>query len=292
METTIQHMREAYRRDGIVKISRDLFPALPTPVQVQVLGDDVIALALSGSDASMRIDSSVEMVKVLKGNLADLNSCSLETKAVLTRLENFVSSSEDWTKLCCTGGILSQVVGAVCAEDEGEEQENWCLYKEKLNIKPAGATGYAPHLDNPSLQVTGLCDHFVTLMLAIDDMTVENGCLRVVKGQWSPHTAGPLCAEVDASTDANPDRDGRRGALRPEVADGMEWEDLECQSGDVYVFNGWIPHRSGANTTQLPRRSVFLTYNCPEDGELRDDYYRIMRITRANFAEKQKKLHL
>ncbi|CAM9169189.1 unnamed protein product, partial [Ectocarpus fasciculatus] len=214
----------------------------------------------------------------------------IESRQVLTRLENFVLSHRGWSSLCGSGGVLSEVVGLVCSEDSyepssGEEHEKWCLYKEKLNLKPAGGTGFAPHFDNPSLQVTGLCDNFITLMIAIDDMTADNGCLRVVRGKWSEDSTAEMCAPVEADAAANPDGNGRRGAMTPEAAAELDWEDVECKSGDMYIFSGWIPHRSGVNATQLPRRAVFLTYNCPEDGDLRDDYYRVMRLLRAKYEE-------
>jgi hypothetical protein len=280
----VSDLRNTYRTEGIVRIPRESFPALPTAAEVKELSDCIVALALSDDDRSGRINSTQETIRVSVGG-------NVESRRVLTRLENFVTCDSDWAELCCTGGILSEIVGLVCSEDDldpssEEEHEKWCLYKEKLNIKPAGGTGFAPHVDSPSLQVVGLCDHFVTLMVALDDMTAANGCLCVSRGSWPEGGGeGGMCETGADSESGDPDAGGRRGALRPDAADVLVWEDVECRRGDVYIFSGWIPHRSGVNATQLPRRAVFLTYNSPEDGELREDYYRAMRKLRADYEK-------
>ena len=125
----------------------------------------------------------------------------------------------------------------------------------------------------------------MTVMVAIDDMTVKNGCLRVVRGEWNEGNRVE-CEVVDGG---NPDGDGRRGAIPADVSDGLEWEDVVCKGGSVYVFNGWVPHRSKANGTRFGRRGVFLTYNTPEDGELREAYYERMRSMREEVRQSEER---
>lgn len=261
-----------YRRDGIVKIS-SFTDELPSSIEIKLLADeacDVHGLTVVTSERIQFVKTGSDVV---------------ESRKVTSRLENFVSSSKKWTELCCTGGILSRIVGLVCSEGT-DDVEPWCLYKEKLNIKPAGSSGFAPHLDSPSLRVTGLCDTFVTVMIAIDDMTVENGCLQVCRGSWTEANSVPC--EDDTPTgvgNSNPDGNGRKGAIRSAAAAELVWEPVECLSGDVFIFSGWLPHRSACNASQLPRRAVFLTYNHSEDGELSETYYRIMRDLRAAYLK-------
>ncbi|KNC83396.1 hypothetical protein SARC_04362, partial [Sphaeroforma arctica JP610] len=195
----------------------------------------------------------------------------------VTRLENFVGTHPKWKELCLD--ILEAAVSDICGY---KSQHNWCLYKEKLNIKPPGGMGFAPHLDAPSLQVTGLAKEFVTVMVAIDDMTVRNGCLRVVKKKWNA-TNMLECTQASAGDD--PDRGGRAGAIPLTVADSLVFEDVLCSSGEMYLFNGYVPHRSGMNTSTLSRRAVFLTYNCETEGILRDEYYASMKQMRDTFKE-------
>jgi ectoine hydroxylase-related dioxygenase (phytanoyl-CoA dioxygenase family) len=46
----------------------------------------------------------------------------------------------------------------------------------------------------------------------------------------------------------------------------MEFVNVLCDPGDLVIFDSYIPHRSGFNTTDESRRSVFLTYNMESDG--------------------------
>ena len=104
-------------------------------------------------------------------------------RQVVCRIENFCGPATDpahhhaaWRDFAM--GPLRHAVSKVC----GEEME---LYKEKLNLKPAGGGGgFAPHIDSPSLRIfthgqPWAVRTFVTAMVAIDDMTEANGCLRL-----------------------------------------------------------------------------------------------------------------
>jgi hypothetical protein len=102
------------------------------------------------------------------------------------------------------------------------------LYKEKLNLKPPGGSGFAPHLDTPSLRValgeTGP-QTFVTVMVAINNMTAQNGCLRIAKGRWSEDNH---CSLVPPEQDGNPDAGGRAGAIPVQEADSFEFVHARC----------------------------------------------------------------
>ena len=39
------------------------------------------------------------------------------------------------------------------------------------------------------------------------------------------------------------------------------------------LFYALIPHRSGPNKTDLPRRAIYLTFNSAAEGDLRKKYY-------------------
>merc|ERR1712146_825398 len=123
-------------------------------------------------------------------------------------------------------------------------------------------------------------------------MTIENGCLQIIKGSWNEGNALKYKTPV-----GDPDRDGRAGELElGEQVDHdgaqqgsershssiLQWENCICSAGDVFIFNGWLPHRSGPNKTQEARRAVFLTYNPPEDGDLRGLYYYLMKELRQD----------
>lgn len=101
----------------------------------------------------IQADRTYETIQVYKNG-------AMEHRRTLTRLENFVHAHEEWKQLC--HGYLRDTLSAVVGQQ-------MVLYKEKLNLKPPGGSGFAPHLDSPSLKVALGEDGpqtFVTVMVA------------------------------------------------------------------------------------------------------------------------------
>jgi len=218
----------------------------------------------------VKVDRSYERIKFLKcGKIGERRS--------LTRLEKFVNYHDEWRELC--NGHLADCISALY-------NERMVLFKEKLNVKPPGGSGFAPHLDTPSLRVSFGKDgpqNFVTVMVAIDNMTISNGCLLVCKGQWSEEKH---CEIIEPEENGNPDAGGRAGAIPENSAQNLTFSDVKCQGGDIVVFNGWAPHRSSPNISPFPRRAVFLTYNPAREGDFHDRYYERMEMIRNEWREK------
>ncbi|KAL3912418.1 MAG: hypothetical protein SGILL_006893 [Bacillariaceae sp.] len=221
---------------------------------------------------SIQADKTYENIKILKTNTGEI-----EHRRTLTRLEHFVDAHEGWSVLCHE--YLQRLVSAALGTE-------MMLYKEKLNLKPPGGSGFAPHLDSPSLRVALGADGpqtFCTVMVAIDDMTMDNGCLRISKGNWSEENH---CQVVQPEKDGDPDAGGRAGAIPLDVADCMTFNDVIVKGGTIVCFNGWAPHRSAANASPFPRRAVFLTYNPKKEGDFHKAYYANMQKLRDEWREK------
>ena len=269
-------LRKIYRNEGIIQLTSALILKTENAADfIASIADDAIAFATLKNDTGKNY---YETVKVIRDKL-------IIERQVLTRIENFISpvTSKDWYMLSSTNGPISKFIGHILYNDGDDDEidRDWCLYKEKLNIKPAGGSGYAAHVDTPSLKVTGLSENIVTVMIAIDDMTEENGCLQVARNQYRKNSPIP-CENGDILT-GDPDGNGRQGAINTNDASNMHWEAIEAKSGDIWLFSGWLPHKSVANKSQHARRALFLTYNHPEDGDLRDIYYQIMREKRQAY---------
>lgn len=220
-------------------------------------------------DNSIASNKTYETIRLLNRNTREI-----EQRRTLTRLENFVNGHSGWKELC--HGHLQRCVSAVT-------QLDMLLYKEKLNLKPPGGSGFAPHLDTPSLRVAlgeSGPQAFVTVMVAIDNMTRDNGCLRIAKGAWNEDNHVPVMVPDD---DGNPDAGGRAGAIASTVTESLDFQDIECRGGDIVIFNGWAPHRSAANASPFPRRAVFLTYNPVDEGDFHDTYYERMNQLRNDW---------
>lgn len=221
-------------------------------------------------------DRSYETIQFTK---IEKETCNMHQRRELTRIENFVNGHKEWSSLC--HDYLAKFISAVCGKE-------MVLFKDKLNLKPPGGTGFAPHLDSPSLRIALGDDgpkNFVTVMVAIDDMTEKNGCLRVWKGLWNEFNHVTV---IEPEEGGDPDAGGRAGAIDPSRVQDDKFESVICKGGDIVAFNGWVPHRSSANASLFSRRAVFLTYNPANEGYYHDDYYSKMKEKREGFQNKLK----
>jgi 2-aminoethylphosphonate dioxygenase len=176
----------------------------------------------------------------------------LAGERLLCRVEDFIPYHAGLRELLRgeeVVGMVSQLMG-----------EPVVLFKEKINYKLPGGKGFEPHQDAPAY-ITFNQKYHITFMISVDPTTIENGCLEVVRG-W--HKRGTLAQKQD-------------GSLAREVVDSLRWEPVTTEPGDVILFDSYIPHRSGPNTTNRPRRVYYVTYNRASEGDRRDDYYRDKR---------------
>eukprot|EP01104_Vermistella_antarctica_P011065 TRINITY_DN303_c0_g1_i2.p1 TRINITY_DN303_c0_g1~~TRINITY_DN303_c0_g1_i2.p1 ORF type:complete len:268 (+),score=75.79 TRINITY_DN303_c0_g1_i2:34-804(+) len=178
---------------------------------------------------------------------------SKDGSRILCRTENFLDAHPEMKELF-TGRIEDMV-----SELLGEES---ILYKEKINFKLPGGDGFKPHQDHAAgWWMYGQTFH-ISMLIAIDDCTVENGCLQVVAGEHTKGLLGPEHEEV-------PD----------ELVKKFKWTPVPGKLGDVVFFDSFVPHRSEPNTTQEGRRILYLTYAKKSEGDFREKYYADKRIS-------------
>lgn len=175
-------------------------------------------------------------------------------RRILCRMENFLQYHAGFEKFLLGQrqlAILSQLMG-----------ESAVLFKEKINMKLSGGKGFTHHQDAPAFTTFQQTYH-ITMMVALDPATVENGCLEVARG-W--HKQGILPQAPD-------------GTLAKEVIADLRWEPVCMEPGDVLFFDSYIPHGSAPNRTESSRRAMYVTYNKASEGSRRDDYFRDKRRT-------------
>lgn len=170
----------------------------------------------------------------------------------LCRIENFLQYHQNWEKTIYNERLM-QILSELFAEEA-------VLFKEKLNFKLPGGNGFTAHQDAPAFASFGQTYH-ITAMISIDETTTHNGCLEMGYGH---HKSGLL-------------KMTEQKVLAPEVIDEIHWEPLETQPGDLVLFDSYIPHRSGPNTTSSARRAAYVTYNPRSQGDKRADYYQHKR---------------
>jgi len=133
------------------------------------------------------------------------------------------------------------------------------VLKEKLIYKWPGTGGYEAHRDGPYLDVSGVPGaEIVTMLVALDPTTLENGTTEFFPGLRLVPTAAPPEEPRDVAAAAI---DGE-WSLMPELA-----------RGDVAIFDGLLPHQSGPNCSDGPRRTYFLTCAPARYADCRDRYY-------------------
>jgi len=152
----------------------------------------------------------------------------------------------DGLRALITEGLLLAQVSALFAEPG-------VLFKEKVNYKHPGGGGFAPHQDATAYRFV---DHHISCMVPLDPATVASGCLYVAPG----YQQGRM------PTDA-------RGCVAADFAAGLDWRPVEVFPGDLLWFDSYTPHKSGTNTSDRPRRALYLTYNAASAGDFRDLYY-------------------
>ena len=160
---------------------------------------------------------------------------------LLCRTERFLEDSELLSDLILRGAI-PETAGRILGEPV-------LLFKEKVNYKLPGGAGFAPHQDAAAYD---FIDLHITCLLAVDTMTVENGCL-----EFARQRERTLVAVNDV------------GCVREDVAADLEWEAMEMQPGDLLFFDSYAIHRSGPNLGDSARRAIYLTYNAAAESDMR-----------------------
>ncbi|MGH9159127.1 MAG: phytanoyl-CoA dioxygenase family protein [Vicinamibacteraceae bacterium] len=136
--------------------------------------------------------------------------------------------------------------------------ERACLFKDKLIFKAPGTVGYNLHQDHISWK--SFPTTFLTVMVAIDPADAESGATEVFPGY---HRRGCLTPQ-----------DGMYHQLPDGAVDQSAGVVLDLAPGDIAIFSGFTPHRSGPNRSRHWRRLLYLSYNGLSDGgEQRDQHY-------------------
>lgn len=127
--------------------------------------------------------------------------------------------------------------------------EHVVFLSDKIVFKNAAADFGSPwHQDYPYW----LGQHKLSVWIALDNATPDNGCLRVVPGS---HAAGAIEHGGDAS-----DGIGFGNRLKPSDIDPSQIVDLPALQGDVILFHDLLFHASYPNQSGKDRWALISTY--------------------------------
>ena len=96
-------------------------------------------------------------------------------------------------------------------------------------------------------------DRLISVVLHLDDATVDYGCLRMMPGR---HKEGLL-----------PRPDGETRIIAKDVEDPSIAEDVTGAAGSVVLFSCYTPHHSFPNRSAHGRRAILYTYNPASEGD-------------------------
>ncbi len=155
---------------------------------------------------------------------------------------------EYFTKHPRIADVLRQVVGAHLAQgywDHGVK----CM-QSMFFAKPPGKPGQAWHQDEAFIPTRdrSLCGAWI----AIDDATIDNGCLWVLPGSHKPGVLYPQAEHGNPDEfDVSPESYG---------FDSSAESPVELAAGSVLFFNGYLLHRSKRNVSSSFRRAIVNHY--------------------------------
>ena len=130
--------------------------------------------------------------------------------------------------------------------------ENIALWTDKLNLKrPGKGSGFGWHQDSPYWRHDSAhVDLLPNVLLAFDDATEANGCLRVIRAS---HTRGCLPGTSDGTQLGGFYTD-------PEQFDESQQVSIEVPAGSLVFFSPHLVHGSRPNNSDQPRRAIIFTY--------------------------------
>ena len=96
----------------------------------------------------------------------------------------------------------------------------------------------------------------ITLWLAVDESSVENGCMRVIPGTQKAVKASmdEAYEAVDGSKNVFPTR------LRPEWVEEDKAVNLDLQIGEIHFHDAWTIHGSNPNNSTKRRCGYTMRY--------------------------------
>ncbi len=186
-----------------------------------------------------------------------------EINGYIRKFMSFCDEDEVFQKIVSPGSLLHDVVSSLIGPDP-------ILFQEMALVKPALIGSEKPwHQDNAYFSVTPL-DQIIGVWIALDDATVENGCMNVIPGGHKEggfkHHHGMDC-EIDPAL------------LKIERA-----RPVPLPAGGALFFYGMIPHETAPNRTPQRRRALQFHYRGAETQIIDNAAYDALFTNRVGLA--------
>jgi phytanoyl-CoA hydroxylase len=148
---------------------------------------------------------------------------------------NFEDEADIFREILAPGSPIQQIASELIGDDA-------LLYQNQALIKPPKIGSTKPwHQDNAYFSVNPL-ESVCGVWIAIDEATVKNGCMHMLKGQ---HKVGALRHEHKRDCEINV-RKLDLSTLTP----------VPLKPGSALFFSGMIPHETPPNRSDQRRRAL------------------------------------
>ena len=211
-------------------------PKVLSDEQVEVLRAEVLRVIADRGDAG-------KPQPVLCHNLL-----GKDAGAVVWQIVNIWMASEPF-KDVVTGDVVSSLVGQLTGARELR------VWHDQIQYKPAGEGGVNMwHQDSPYWGILTPKHQQVTAWIALDDVDVDNGCMKMVPGS---HHWGPEAIEFLHTLKTFDEMEERVSEWRRHPV-----RVLACpvSKGEVHFHHSLTWHGSGANKSGRPRRAIAIHY--------------------------------
>lgn len=213
------HIKEQFARDGFV-----VLPGLLSAEVCSALCDEAAAIVTGARGAIIGSSSETSLESVLAIHFP--HKVSALMRAALT--------------YPCIAALLTEIIGPDVK-----------AVQSMLFFKNAGKPGQAWHQDEVFIPTRDRS--LVGVWIALDDATIDNGCLWIHPGSHRAGTLWPMRPHGDARFDDSEEAFGfpyeREGGVAVEVA-----------AGGVVLFDGHVLHRSLDNRRQNGMRRSLVNH--------------------------------
>ncbi len=186
-------------------------------------------------------------------------SKDIKKKRILSRIENFEPYHLGFKNL-----FQAKILKGV-EELFGSKA---VLFKDKINFKMPGGSGFKAHQDVQA-GWDKYCKLHITALVCVDATTVENGCLEIAIDKHINKMIGNSWEPLDDSL--------------------LEYKSFPTKPGDVIFFDSYCPHKSEKNNTKNSRRVLYITFNRLKDGDFRKKYFDDKKINYPQDCERDPK---
>jgi ectoine hydroxylase-related dioxygenase (phytanoyl-CoA dioxygenase family) len=227
-------LKEKYDRDGFLVVERAFTADALDAVRART--DEIIAnpsLAPAGAHVGRESDTRGDKLKPAPAN------------DPVRKIERMVAGDGTFQAFARNEKLLEMVRTLIGPRVK--------VFRDQMLLKPPGGQDKPPHQDQSYFRVkpeSGL----VTAWIALDDATLENGCMRYVPGS---HRHGLFEMEQDPERPVHHVPKVSHLNLTAEVA-------CPVPAGSVIFHHGLTLHRSGVNNTNTWRKALILHFATAE----------------------------